>query len=147
MTQDASDNTTGSGPVPQPVDRFEVRRQRRQARREARTGRFGGAVIGGAVLIALGIIALLEDFAPLQFGHWGALFILIPAAAAFLAAWRGYEEAGGRLTARALNASVIGLALIGVTGIIFFDLNWELFGPVLIILVGLGLLAGAALPK
>jgi hypothetical protein len=141
MTQDASDNTTGSGPVPQPVDRFEVRRQRRQARREARTGRFGGAVIGGAVLIALGIIALLEDFAPLQFGHWGALFILIPAAAAFLAAWRGYEEAGGRLTARALNASVIGLALI------VFDLNWELFGPVLIILVGLGLLAGAALPK
>jgi hypothetical protein len=147
MTQEDSERTTDSEPGEQPADRFEARWQRRQARWAARGGRYGGAVIIGIILITIGVIALLEDYAPLRFGDWGALFILMPAAAAFLAAWRGYEDAGGRLTARAFNAVVIGLALIAVTAIILFDLNWELFGPVLIILVGLGFLVGALLPK
>jgi hypothetical protein len=147
VTQGYSHNPSETELGRQPVSDLEARRQRRAARRAARGGRYGSAVIVGIVLVAVGIIALLQDFASLRVGDWGALFVLIPAAAAFIAGWRNYEEAGGRVTGRVVSALVIGLALVAVTVIVFFGLSWELSGPILLIVVGLGFLAGALLPK
>jgi hypothetical protein len=68
-------------------------------RRALRGGRSGGAWIGGVVLIALGAMILLQDQVGLALGRWWALLLLVPAAGAFASAWRGYQNAGGQLTA------------------------------------------------
>jgi hypothetical protein len=118
-----------------------------QERREARGG--AGAWIGGLLLIALGVIFLLQNqgitiLNNLQ--NWWALFILIPAVGAFANAWRAFNQAGGRLNAAARGSLIGGLILTMVAAIFLFNLDWGLLGPVLIILVGAGVLLNTTLP-
>ena len=101
-----------------------------------------GGWVAGLVLIMLGVLFLLRntgtfDF-PLQ--NWWALFILIPAVGAFDSAYRTYRAAGNRLTAPARGSLLVGLVLTFVAAMFLFDISWTFFGPVLIILVGIGIL-------
>lgn len=122
----------------------ETRRQRREARRMARSGRsYGGAWVGGAILIALGALLLLENLGSFSLGEWWALLILLPAAGAFAGAWRAFQEAGGHITPRATTAFMGGVLLVLLTASVFFQLDWGWAGPALLILAGLGFLAGA----
>lgn len=126
---------------PDPLTRREARRQRR-AERLADPSR-GGAWVAGIILIVLGIAFLLQNTTgfniPLK--NWWALFILMPAAGAFDAALRTYRSAGNQLTPPAVGSLLVSLVLFFVTAIFLFGLSWSYFGPILIILTGVGILA------
>ena len=132
-------NQTPPAP-PDPMDRREARRQRR-AERLADPSRAGTWVVG-LILIVLGGIFLLRNTGtfdiPLK--NWWALFILIPAIGALDTALRMYRSAGNQLTAPARGSLLVGLVLTFVTTMFLFELDWSYFGPILIILTGIGIL-------
>lgn len=125
---------------PEPLSRREARRQRR-AERLADPSR-GGTWITGLILILLGAMFLMRTMGTfdLPFQNWWALFILIPAIGAFDTAWRTYRHADNQLTAPARGSLLVGLVLTFVAVTFLFGLDWSYFGPILIILTGLGIL-------
>jgi len=135
-------------PVNEPFDRREARRQRREARR-AELASSGGTWIAGLILIVLGVVFLMQNMGAFQipFTNWWALFILIPALGALDRAYRAYKNAGNQLTMFARNSMFVGFILLIVAGLFLFNLNWTFFGPVLIILVGLGILFNGMVGK
>jgi hypothetical protein len=143
--QSQETGSTDAGGQPEFLDRFEERRARRAERRAAR-GSGSGAWIGGTILIALGLIILLQNLDLFAFDNWWALFILIPAIGAFGAAWRNYVAAGRRLTGPARGSLLGGLVMTLVAAVFLFGLNWGILGPVLVILVGAGILLNTLLP-
>ena len=128
-----NDNPSG------PVDLYEARRQRREARRAR-----GGSWIAGLVLILLGTVFLLRNTSTFNFplNNWWALFILIPAIGAFDSAVRLYRGADNQLTAPARGSLLVGVVLAFITVSFLFNLDLAVFGPVMIILIGIALLAG-----
>jgi hypothetical protein len=130
---------------PEPFDRREARRQRRE-QRLADPSR-GGAWVTGFILIVLGAMFLLRNngmsYLPLR--NWWALFILIPAIGAFDSALRTYRNAGNQLTAPARSSLLVGTVLAFVTIMFLFDISWAVFGPILIILVGIAIILNYAL--
>jgi hypothetical protein len=100
-------------------------------------------------LILLGAAFLMQDLGTLSIplNNWWALFILIPAIGAFTRAWRAYQDAGNQLTARVGGALILGALLTLVTAAFLFNFNWTIWGPVLVILVGVGLLVNTVLGR
>jgi hypothetical protein len=111
------------------------RNRRRDWRRDRRLARTGGW-LGGAVLVALGVVLLMQNVTGFDLGNWWALFILIPAAGALVRAWQSYREAGGRLNARARSALFGGVILVLIAAAFLFGADWTLLGPAVLILVG-----------
>jgi hypothetical protein len=136
-------NSNANNSQPEFMSRHEERMQRREERWAARGT--GGAWVGGAILIVLGLVFLMQNLGVLALNNWWALFILIPAIGSFTAAWRTYQNAGGRLTAASRGSLIGGLVLTMIAAVFLFNLNWAWFGPVLIILAGIGLLLNATL--
>ncbi len=138
-----NDQTPLNDNQPEPFDRGEARRQRR-AERLANPSR-AGTWIMGIILILLGGMFLLRNTGTYNFpfDNWWALFILIPAIGAFDTALRTYRNAGDQLTAAAGGSLLVGLVLTFVTIMFLFNLSWTFFGPVLIIMVGIGILFNA----
>ena len=118
-----------------PLDRREARRQRL-----ADTSR-GSAWIVGLILIVLGTMFLMNNTGTfnIPIENWWALFILIPAVGSFDTALRAYRSAGDRLDRVARSSLLVGLVLTFVTVMFLFNLSWSFFGPVLLILAGIGL--------
>jgi uncharacterized integral membrane protein len=145
MNDDSQNNSTSSQPnQPEPLSRSEARQQRREERRAMRGST--GAWVGGAVLILLGVVFLAQNMGyTILTGNWWALFILIPAVGALGNAWRLYQSAGNRLNGAARGSLFGGLILLIITAIFLFNLNWAILGPLVIILVGLGILLNAVL--
>lgn len=139
---------TEESPQNEPLDRFEARRQRREERRAARAGGAGGWIFG-IILVLLGVVFLFQNlgFSGIYFNNWWALFILIPAIAAFERGVRMYREAGNRLDGRSRGAFFSGLLLLLVTVVFLFNLDWTYLGPVLLILLGAGVLATGLLSR
>jgi hypothetical protein len=100
--------------------------------------------LGGVILIALGVIFLLQNISGFSLGNWWALFILIPAVGSLATAWRAYQ-AQGRWGAAARNPLVGGLLLLAVAVIFLFGLDWGRIWPVFLIIAGVGALAGAVI--
>jgi len=94
--------------------------------------------IVGLVLIALGGVLLLQNagLAVLP-GNWWALFILIPAVAAFANAWTFYQQ-DGQLTPRVIGLITGGLVPLTIALIFLFDFGgaW----PFLLVVIGAGML-------
>ena len=135
-------------PLNQPFDRREARRQRRETRRAALGAPSSiGTLTLGTILVLLGAGFLMQNMGTfiLPLKNWGALFILIPAFGAFDRAWRFYRNGDDQLTSQAFGALLVGLVLTAVTIMILFELNWTFYGPLLIILVGVGILVNATL--
>ncbi len=106
---------------------------------ETRSSRSGAWVVGG-VLIAVGVVVLLRNLGVIQAGFdWWALFILIPALAAFGSAWNAARE-DGRFSRRARGSTMGGLFVLAVALIFLFNLDWGEVWPVFIILAGLAAL-------
>jgi hypothetical protein len=150
---DSSPKTQLSGappstPPPAHGDWRQERRAERQARREARRQRHPGRPygwIGGAILILLGGVFLLQNLNIPFLANWWALFILLPAFGAFLAAWESYRNSG-RLT-RGGVGSLVGGALLTILALVFLaNLDLGPFWPILLIAGGLILLGTALLP-
>jgi hypothetical protein len=149
-------NEQNPNPTPQPVtpvpsyqDYREQRRAERWARREARwQGRAGRHTgwFAGVLLIGLGVIMLLEQLHFPFFVNWWALFILIPAFWAYIAAWDAYQEAS-HLTRRAAGSLTVGSLLTILALIFLFNIAVGLLWPALLILGGLALLGTGLLPE
>jgi len=139
----------GNPPPPAYHDWREQRRAERWAHREARWQRRAGRHTGwfaGVLLIVVGVVLLLEQMKIPFFTNWWALFILIPAFWAYIAAWDNFQEAN-RLTSRAAGSLTVGI-LLSVLAIIFlFNIVVGLLWPALLILGGLALLGTALLPE
>jgi peptidoglycan/LPS O-acetylase OafA/YrhL len=130
------------------LDRRETRRQRRDSRRAALGAPSSiGTFVLGAILVLLGASFLLQNMGMFTFPleNWGALFILIPAFGAFDRAWRLYRNGDDQFVSQARGALLVGIVLTVVTTMILFELNWTFYGPLLIILTGVGILVNAAL--
>jgi peptidoglycan/LPS O-acetylase OafA/YrhL len=127
----------------QPLSRREARQQRRTARQSG-----GLTWLAGIILILLGVAFLMQNMGTftIPLDNWWALFILIPALGAFDKAWQTYRQGDNRLTAVARSSLLAGIILLVVTAVLLFELNWTIFGPILIILVGVGLLFNFMLP-
>jgi hypothetical protein len=156
LDPDAPAGSPGSQPAGAPAgtpppaygDWREQRRAERWARREARWHRRAGRPygwIGGAILILMGVVFLLQNLNIAFLANWWALFILIPAFGAFAAACESYRN-NGRLT-RGGAGSLAGGTLLAILALAFLlNLNVGLFWPVLLIAGGLVLLGTALLP-
>jgi hypothetical protein len=137
-------------------DWHELRKAARQARHEAREqwreqrfqfrGMNGYGWFGGALLIIFGVVFLLHNINALPLNNWWALFILIPAFSAYNRAWRMYQPAG-QLNWLVWRSLLGGLFWTLLTVVLLFNVNWGFLLPILLILFGIGILAGLALQK
>ena len=94
----------------------------------------------GVVLIVLGGLFLLQNAGlPVLIGNWWALFILIPAVAAFTAAWRLYQQSG-RVTQQVVGLVMGGLVPLTIALIFLFNFDFGYAWPVLLVLLGIGML-------
>ena len=101
--------------------------------------------MGGAILIGLGILFLLNNLNVFYVENWWALFILLPAVGAFTTAWRIYRQ--DRLLSSPARANLIGGTILTLVAAMFlFNLDWMIFGPLLLILAGVGFAINALLP-
>ncbi len=101
--------------------------------------------LGGAVLILVGVVVLLRQVSGFRLDNWWALFILIPAVGSLSTAWRAYQNTGRSFTAAVRGPLIGGLVMLLVAVIFLFNLNWALFFPAILVLTGLGMLAGSFL--
>ena len=144
-----SGGAAGNPPPAVNQDWREQRRAERWARREARWQRRAGRHTGwfaGIILILLGVIFLLQQLNVLFFFNWWAVFILIPAFWAFVAAWDNYQDAS-RMTRRATGALIVGLLLTALALIFLFNVGGGFVWPILLMAGGLALLVTALLPE
>ena len=96
-----------------------------------------GAWIPGVVLIALGVIFLIQNYAGVQINNWWALFILIPV---FFTVERGYASLRAGRNAEALGQLMGGLVLVALIVIFLFDLEFGQLWPIFLIIGGITLL-------
>lgn len=123
----------------------ELRRQEREQRRaEHRASRGNSGWIVGAVFILLGVLLIFQNMGAITLNNWWALFILIPAAASFGAAWNIFNN-NGELSPAVIGPIVAGLVFVGLTVVFLLELNlnWSLVWPILLIVIGVSMLIGA----
>jgi hypothetical protein len=104
----------------------------------------GGWVLA-VVLIIIGIVFLIKNMGWVgdwSFNNWWALFILIPAVGSFGNAWSSYVSAGRRFDAAVGRSVMFGVLFVAITIIFLLQLNWDKFWPVILIIIGLGLVLG-----
>ena len=95
----------------------------------------------GLNLILLGGLFLMNTMGTfnIPLTNWWALFIFLPAFGSLSAARRTYQEEG-RLNAPARGALLVGLVLTFIALIFLFGISWTFVGPLLIIVVGIGII-------
>ncbi len=144
--QNQKPTPNSNAPPPMYRDWHEQRSAERMARREARWQRRGHyGWFGGAILILLGVIFLLENMGIPFVENWWALFILIPGFGAYVAAWEMYHDKGQLTRGGAWTLTV---AILLTILALFFLMNLTInpFWPVLLIVAGFALLGTAWLP-
>ena len=108
-------------------------------------GRHAGGWLVGVIVIAIGVVFLGQNlgwWSGWSLNNWWALFILIPAFGSLAGAWRQYVANGRRFGGDVGRPLLIGLLLVFVTLVFLLELDWDYIWPVVLILVGVGLLLG-----
>jgi len=98
--------------------------------------------VGGLILVAVGVILLLQNLGLWIPHNWWAVLLLVPAVAAFMSAARTYRRQG-RITSASIApfAGDLVLVILAVAFLLELELNWDLIGPLALILIGIGILA------
>ena len=94
--------------------------------------------LGGASLIVMGVIFLLQNFTSLQFGNWWIIFLVIPLIGLWARAWVLYQNSSRRFTRPVANAVLMGLMLLVIVLIFLFNLDWGKIWPIFLIAAGVG---------
>lgn len=117
-----------------------------EGRPQSGRGAWAGGWAFGAIVIVIGIVFLAKNLgwsgSEWGFHNWWALFILIPMFGSFAGAWRAYRANGGRFAGDPARGLMVGLLLLAVTVIFLLELDWGKVWPVLVVIVGIGLLLG-----
>jgi hypothetical protein len=100
------------------------------------------AWIAGGVLILVGVVFLLTNVAGVSLDNWWALFILIPAIGSLWTAVSMYLKNDRQITAASTGPLIGGVALLAVTAIFLFNLDWGRVWPVFLIIAGAAVLLG-----
>ena len=95
--------------------------------------------VGGAVLIAVGVVFLFANFTSFHINNWWALFILIPVVASWSETFKSMQSNGG-MTQDAVNKLTGSLFPLFVACIFLFGWNWGQVWPGFIILAGVAAL-------
>ncbi len=99
----------------------------------------------GLAFIAGGAIVLLNQSGLLSFElNWWAFFILIPAVSSFSSAYNRYRATNNLFDMSVMMPALIGLFMIGLMFNLLsgngWNFNWSLFWPLILILIGLGMI-------
>jgi len=103
--------------------------------------------IVGAILIVLGVGFLMQNLTGFYLDNWWALFILIPAIGSFSRGWQAMQNTDGQLSSFARSSFISGLVLTSVAVILLFNLDWVIFGPILLIVAGVAMLLNSVFSK
>jgi phosphatidylserine synthase len=136
MGPDGTSGPAGSDPRGNWRDQ---RRAERWARRTERHGDWGGLPIGGLIILAIGLLFLAGNFGFHLPDRWWAIVILIPGAAALVSAVRFYRMEGK--SPRVYGSAIGGLLMIALALALFFGVNWGVFWPIILIVVGVSIVA------
>jgi len=101
--------------------------------------RHNGNITGGLILIGIGTLFLLSQLTGFHLHNWWALFILVPGLVKLNEARQGYR-ANGRLADNTRGALIGGTLLTMVAFFFLFNLSWHLFWPLILVLLGIGML-------
>lgn len=123
------------------AERMAARAARIQGHRSLHSG-----WIGGAILILLGVIFLLQNLGYPILRNWWALFILIPAYWCLVAAWDRYQDAQ-TINRGVAWSFVCGVLLTGLALIFLLDIALGVFWPVVLIVFGLALILVGFVPR
>ena len=101
----------------------------------------------GLVFIGGGAIVLLNQTGLLSFElNWWALFILFPAFGSFSGAYNRYRATNNLFDMSVMIPALIGLFMVALAFNLLigngWNFNWSLFWPIILILIGLGMIFG-----
>lgn len=103
----------------------------------------------GIIFIFGGIAVLLNQLDLLPFElNWWALFIMLPAASMLNGAYNRFRSHGNVFSMDVAFTALIGFFLVALSFSLLvgasWNINWSLFWPAIIILIGLGMIFGRA---
>lgn len=103
----------------------------------------------GIIFIFGGIAVLLNQLDLLSFElNWWALFIMLPAAGMLNGAYNRFRSHGNVFSMDVAFTALIGFFLVALSFSLLvgasWNINWSLFWPAIIILIGLGMIFGRA---
>jgi LiaF transmembrane domain len=110
-----------------------------EGNRPRQVQRCGSNSTGGLILIGIGLFFLLSQTFGFFIYNWWALFILIPAVHNLNEAWQSYGT-NGRLRGHARRSLMGGILLTMVALFFLFNLSWNLFWPIVLIMLGVNAL-------
>jgi len=101
----------------------------------------------GLIFIGGGAIVLLNQTGILSFElNWWALFILFPAFGALNGAYNRYRATKNLFEMSVMMPTLIGLFMVALMFNLLlgngWNFNWSLFWPIILILIGLGMIFG-----
>lgn len=101
----------------------------------------------GLIFIGGGAIVLLNQMSILSFElNWWALFILMPAVGALSGAYNRYRTTNSLFDMGVIMPALIGLFMVALSFSmlvgVFWNINWSLYWPIILIIIGLGIIFG-----
>jgi len=101
----------------------------------------------GLIFVFGGIALVLNQLNLLPFElNWWALFILLPAAGMLNGAYKRFQSHGNAFSTDVAFTALIGFFLVALSFSMLvgasWNINWSLFWPAIIILIGLGMIFG-----
>ena len=104
------------------------------------TQRSNRAWVFGAVITLIGVVILMQNTGLIgqNIGNWRALFLMIPALILFGNAYNEVKE-NGTMSKKARSGLIFGVVLTTITAVLVFNLDLNIYGPIILICTGLGI--------
>lgn len=103
--------------------------------------------IFGLIMAAAGVVLLIQNTTSFHLDNWEPLLLLIPAAALLGRGLKQLKASGGRFNQQVRGSFIVSFVFFALAGVLFFELDTEVIGPLLAIVIGLAIMANSLLPK